>query len=173
MAVARALQLLPPHQLEGLKKISYEERALVPGLQRWVRLPGKSRHRGRYDHEEQAIMLHRCDSREQLFHALFHELGHFVYFRVISSFEKKHWVMKVHPRERPVSHYGRHNAAEDFAEAFALYVQRPEHLAELRYKYSFLRDVVFRGRPVDQVALDRVIQGDAGADGAAPLDTRV
>ena len=104
---------------------------------------------------------------------LFHELGHFVYFRVISSFEKKQWVTEVHPVEEAVTRYGRRNAAEDFAEAFALYVQAPGELAGLPGKYRFMRDAVFKGRPVDQVGLAEIILGEADGDGDAPLDTRV
>jgi hypothetical protein len=171
--IAEALQLLPPHQLEGLNKIAYEEHALVPGLTRWVRLPGRSRHRGRYDHSEQSITLHRCSGTEQLYHTLFHELGHFVYFRIISSVEKKQWVTQVYKKERPVTPYGRRNAAEDFAEAYALYVYDPQRLAERNLKYGFMRETVFRDRTVDKTTLALLIEGESANAGASHLDTRI
>ncbi len=173
MAVARAVQLLPPHHLEGLKKIAYSERALVRGLRRWVRLPGRSRQRGRYDQEEQAINLHHCNDRQELFHTLFHELGHFVYFRVLSSYEKKHWVTELHRSEPPVSAYGRRNAAEDFAEAYALYVRDPQRLAERPRKYAFLSTVVFRERPVDQAVLAGIVASSRSGDREQHLDLRI
>jgi hypothetical protein len=173
LAIAQALQLVPAHHLEGLKKIAYEERALVPGLTRWVRLPRRSRHRGRYDQDEQAITLHWCRDREELFHALFHELGHFVYFRILSSYDKKHWVTEVHRRDPPVSAYGRRNAAEDFAEAYAFFVRAPGELAERGHKYRFMRETVFKDRGVDQTVLKELVAGNRVTDRDAPLDQRV
>jgi hypothetical protein len=173
MAIAKALQLLPAHQLEGLKEIRYEELALVPGLRRWIRARGRSTHRGRYDNDEQAIQIHRCSSRAQLFHTLFHEFGHFVYFRVLSSFEKKHWVREVFPAEPPVTAYGRRNAAEDFAEAFALYVGAPHRLSSCPGKLGYMRATVFREKSVNQKTMRQIIASDPLSDKDVALDTRI
>lgn len=173
MAIARALQHLPPHQLEGLKKIAYDEKVFIPGLRRWIRLQGRSRHRGSYDHNEQTITLHKCSHREQLFHTLFHELGHFVYFRIISSFEKKQWVKEIYRQEPAVTPYGRRNAAEDFAEAYALYVRDPQRLSEFRLKCAYMRSIVFRDRPVDQLAVLDIVRGKLSLDPDTTLDQRV
>jgi hypothetical protein len=164
MAVAKALQLLPPHQLEGLKKITYEEKVTVQGLRGWIRLPGKSAHKGRYNHQDHTITIHLCASRALLFHALFHELGHFVYFRIISSFEKKQWVQGVYRNEPAVTRYGQRNAAEDFAEAFALYVVNPNKLSVAGAKHGFMRNVVFRGAGVDNGAISAIISGSLDKD---------
>jgi hypothetical protein len=173
MAVARALELLPTHQLEGLKKISYEEQVTVPGLRRWVRLPGKSTHKGRYDQKNHSITIHLCDTRALLFHTLFHELGHFVYFRIISSFEKKQWVQTVYKQEAAVTRYGQRNAAEDFAEAFALYVTSPDKLSRTTAKYGYMHNVVFRGASVNNDALSTIMSGGLESDNNPGLDTIV
>jgi hypothetical protein len=157
MAVARALQLLPAHQLEGLKKITYEEKVTIKGLRGWVRLPGKSAHKGRYNQRDHTITIHLCSSRAQFFHTLFHELGHFVYFRILTSFEKKRWVQSVYKKEPAVTRYGQRNAAEDFAEGFALYVTAPHKLVAVSGKVGFLRDVVFRGAGVNTGAMSAII----------------
>ena len=164
MAVARALQLLPAHQLEGLKKITYEEKVTIQGLRGWMRLPGKSAHKGRYNQQEHSMTIHLCSSRTLFFHTLFHELGHFVYFRILTSFEKKRWVQGVYKKEPAVTRYGQRNAAEDFAEAFAVYVTAPARLTATGPKYLFMRDVVFRGANVNTVALAAIISGSLEDD---------
>lgn len=173
MAVARAIELLPAHQLEGLKKITYEEKASIPGLRGWVRLPGKSSHKGRYDSSNNSITIHLCDTRELFFHTLFHELGHFVYFRILSSFEKKRWVQETYKKEPPVTPYGNRNAAEDFAEGFALYVTGPDKLRGRAGKYAYMQNVVFRGVSVDAEAVSAIICSSLDEDDNLSLNTVV
>ena len=157
--VAGALACLPPHQLEGLKKIRYEDVPWVPGISRWLRIPGLSRLKGRYDVKESSIVLHACASRAELFRALFHEVGHFVYFRIISSFDKKRWVTGVSRAEPEVSRYGGRNAAEDFAEAFASFALHAGSLAGLPGKERFMAEIVFRGLAPDHATLRALVQG--------------
>ncbi len=157
--IAAALACLPPHQLEGLKSVRYEQVPLLPGFSRWLRLPGMSRLKGRYERESSTILLHACATREELFRTLFHEVGHFVYFRILSSFEKKQWVTSVFPSEPAVSRYGSRNAAEDFAEAFASYLLFPGSLSGLPAKARFMAGIVFRGSAADHAGLRNVMQG--------------
>lgn len=161
--IAAALACLPPHQLEGLKSVRYERAALVPGFSRWLRLPGMSRLKGSYQRESSTILLHACASREELFYTLFHEAGHFVYYRVLSSFEKKQWVTSVFRSEPPVSRYGSRNASEDFAEAFATSVLYPGSLSGLPGKERFMASVVFRGSAADHAGLRNVMLGLAAS----------
>lgn len=171
--VAQALSVLPAHLLEGLKSIHYEPIPLLPGITRWIRMPGRKNLLGRYDPKSCTIHLHAADSRSSLFYALFHELGHFVYFRVISPAEKKRWVTRVYQAEAPVSQYGGRNAAEDFAEAFALVLSDPELLGGRPLKARFLRETVFRSARINQSVLDDIVSRSRESDVESRLDRLV
>ena len=171
--VAEALSLLPAHLLEGLKNVYFESVPLVPGITGWVRLPGRTNLLGRYDKKTSSILLHACQARRELFQALFHELGHFAYFRIISSVEKKRWVTEIYKREAPVSRYGGRNAAEDFAEAFSLYLIEPEAMQKWPIKNGFIRDVVVRGVKVEHEEMMAIISRNREEDVVPGLDQYV
>jgi hypothetical protein len=171
--VAQALSLLPVHLLEGLKNINYEPIPLVPGITRWIKVPGRTGLLGHYDRKSSSILLYARESRRELFRTLFHELGHFAYFRIISSAEKKQWVTKLYKAEAPVTRYGARNAAEDFAEAFSLYLMEPDSMRSSPNKLNYLRNVVFRGSAVDQSALGEIVARQRENDVASRLDRYV
>ena len=86
--VAKLLQLLPSHNISGLRKIVYK-RALSKPLNRWFSRTSKARLSGLYSPADHQITLYGGSTREGLAHTLFHEVAHHVYFRVLDSSEKK------------------------------------------------------------------------------------
>jgi len=89
------------------------------------------------------IIIYEFDSIDMFYHVLFHEIGHFVYFLSISSQLKKNWVTKTHKTEPFVSALSKRNAAEDFAECYAIYLSKPERLKQSPQKYNFIHQNVF------------------------------
>ena len=117
--------------------------------------------------------MHATQSRRELFHALFHELGHFVYFRIISSVDKKQWVTRIYKSAAPVSKYGSRNAAEDFAEAFSLTLLDVEAMRKWTAKNAYIRDVVLGGIAVDYAALEEIIARQRENDVVPGIDRYV
>lgn len=155
--VAEVLELLPRHLLGGLIHIRYLDTALVPSTTTWVTAPGTSRLSGIYSQEDRSILVQGVRDRENLFHVLFHELGHHIYFSVLDSVEKKAWVLDTWGSEDPVSSYGRRNAAEDFAELFALYLLGTSILTDRPIKLHFVRSVVLRDKTLPLNALRAIV----------------
>jgi hypothetical protein len=146
--VLAVIDQLPGFHLSGLREIEYlnagesEEYLLPQGLSAW---------RGRkaeFTLRERKILIFNIQDRELLFHVLLHEIGHFVYFLIISSTLKHYWVSQVFPGTPSITSYGTTDAAEDFAETYAAYVLAPETLAMIPAKFSFMHHLVFSGAPI-------------------------
>lgn len=78
-----------------------------------------------------------------------HEIGHNVYYNVISSEQRGAWneLSRNSGNDEYVSDYARTNIQEDFSETYKVYICDPEALREVSpEKYAFMRDRVFRGR---------------------------
>lgn len=159
--VAEALELLPRHLLAGLMHIRYLPTPLVPSTTTWVTAPSNTRLSGIYSQEDRSILVQGVRNREDLFHVLFHELGHHIYFSVLDSVEKKAWVVDIWGSEDAVSSYGRRNAAEDFAELFALYLLGTSILTDRPVKLNFMRRVVLRDRTLPLNALRNIVSGSS------------
>jgi hypothetical protein len=80
-------------------------------------------------------------------HALYHEIGHHVYFLVLGSAVKTRWTGAIYPGSACPTDYGRRGAAEDFAECYSLYAQDTRRLSDFPARLRFMRDDVFSGRP--------------------------
>ena len=156
-AVAEVLELLPRHLLSGLIHIRYLDTPLVPSTTTWVTAPRTSRLSGIYSQEDRSILVQGVRDRDNLFHVLFHELGHHIYFSVLDSVEKKAWVLDTWGCEDAVSAYGRRNAAEDFAELFALYLLGTSILTDRPIKLNFMRRVVLRDKTLPLNALRAIV----------------
>lgn len=157
--VAEVLELLPKHLLTGLMHIHYQSVPLVPGPTSWVTAPREVRLSGIYSREDRTILVQGISSRPNLFHVLFHELGHHVYFSVLDSVEKKNWVVSIWGCEDAVSSYGKRNAAEDFAELFALYLLGTSTLIDRPKKARFMRDIVLRAKALPLNLIRDVVNG--------------
>lgn len=164
-SVAQVLEMLPKHLLSGLAHIRYLSRALVPSTTTWVSAPGNVSLSGVYSQEDRTILIQAVHSRTKLFHVLFHELGHHIYFALLDSVEKKHWVVDIWGSEDPVSEYGKRNAAEDFAELFALYLQGTSLLIDRPIKTRFLRETLLRSKVVPLEAIRAVVNDEGNMEG--------
>jgi hypothetical protein len=144
--VVGAIDLVPAFHLEGLREIVYlPEAAPAPSVHRGFVC---SRPRAEFLQEERRIYVYDFDGPDMFFHMLLHEIGHFVFFLVIGSRVKKHWVVHVFPGSSCVTPYAESSAIEDFAETYACYVLDPEALqAQYPVKHGFMRDYVFSGDP--------------------------
>ncbi|WP_144394456.1 hypothetical protein [Pleionea sediminis] len=133
--VAKVTQL-PVKHIEKIQVIKYDPNKNISFLLRHQRVGPQL---GEYLLGYNSIVIYRFTSRSECFHVLFHEIGHHVYFKSISSFKKKEWVTQVYRSENGVSELGQRNACEDFAEAYAFYLTNPEHLKSFPRKYAFIR----------------------------------
>jgi hypothetical protein len=141
--LVRTVEALPEHHLEGLREIVYSpaEPLYYPSL------GPRSTACAEYVQAERAIFVYRTDDAPLFWHVLHHEIGHHVFFLVLSSAVKKSWVTWTYPGSRCATPYGRTSAAEDFAECYALYAQGGAALEDLPEKHWFMRYWVFSGRP--------------------------
>ncbi len=145
--VVRAVDRLPSFHLEGLREICY----LTPAeaAEELADLPGEHTDRkAEFVQRERRILMYGFESRALFYHVLYHEIGHYVYFLVISSALKQQWVTQTYPKSVCVTPYGTFSASEDFAETYACYVRDPEKLKAIPEKYSFMHHLVFSGQPV-------------------------
>jgi hypothetical protein len=145
--VVRAVDLVPAFHLEGLREIVYLPEAAPeppPSSTRFA----CSRPRAEFLQEERRVVVYDFDSPQLFFHMLLHEIGHFVFFLVIGSRVKKHWVVHLYPGSSCITPYAQTSAIEDFAETYAWYVLDSEALARGHaVKHAFMRDFVFSGEP--------------------------
>lgn len=145
--VVQAVRRLPQRHYAGIKAIRYDPyRTLATYLAVLQNKPSSPRTKGLYyqDEELNVIVLFEFSTQAQFYHILYHEIGHYAFLRVLTQPERDQWLYTVRPNEpRFVSQEARQNAREDFAECYAAYCTRPEHLAHLPQKYTYFRDVVF------------------------------
>ena len=148
--IVKAVNLLPDAHVAGLRAVEYDpdRHTAVPGLfSRIFRRPPPCL-RGIFLQRKRKIIIYDFDSRDQFFHILYHEIGHFVFYLVLDSDAKKRWVKQLH-RNRPfITRLAARNAGEDFAECYATYLLKPEKLKFLKDKYDFIHEVVFANHPL-------------------------
>jgi hypothetical protein len=146
--VVQAIDVLPGFHLEGLAEIAYltEEEAAIE----LMHLPSRElRYRkAAFIQRERRIVIYGFESRELFYQVLYHEIGHFVYYLIINSHLKKHWVTHTYLNSVCVTPYGMASASEDFAETYACYIRDPERLKLIPEKYSFMHHLVFSGAPI-------------------------
>lgn len=145
--IIEIIDLLPTFHLVGLQDIEYlsdSEASKYLGVKRSFSIDPKAE----FLQRERKILIYRIEARNQLFHVLFHEIGHYVYSIIINSSLKQYWVTQVHPESVCVSKYGSTSAAEDFAETYAFYIINPNTLKLIPEKYSFMHNLVFSGSPI-------------------------
>lgn len=139
--VAGLVKKLPKAHLQGLRTLLYKPAAEFLRLEIPVDLGCK----GAFYPEFYAIVVFDTVSRAMAPHIIYHEIGHYVFHRVIDSYLKKEWVTQIYPRCGASTRYGERNPIEDFAETYALYAQNPADLAGSSPKSIFMRQKVFRG----------------------------
>jgi hypothetical protein len=151
--VLRTLDALPQFHLAGLNEIVYAPVPDVSYPSLGFRFPDRTV--AEFDQQARAIFVYRLPELALFRHVLYHEVGHFVFFLVISSKVKKTWVTEIFPQSVSTTDYGAESAAEDFAETYALYARDAELLQEFPRKRAFMREQVFSGRVVTLKAAER------------------
>lgn len=142
-AIIKALQVLPAKHLAGLREIRYNPNRLLQSLTYYLNMIPNKRSRDDFVQNRRQINIYECKSEKQLFHTLYHEIGHYIYFFIIDSDIKKEWVTQVYPKGGFITTYAKKNAAEDFAECYSYYVSQPEKMMAVDLKYRFMRDKIF------------------------------
>lgn len=156
--IVEAIDRLPAFHLEQLREISYD-----PWPQNSLYLTdqhdGLARPRyGEYRQPSRKIALYHFHDRALFHQMLFHEIGHHVFFLILNSRIKKHWVTVLHRAAPCITPYAASSPSEDFAESYAAFVLGPEALQRIPEKYDYMRDAVFSGLPA---TLKEKISGDA------------
>ncbi len=139
--IVATVKRVPRHHLRNITAIVYD-----PGrrFQRSYFNPKPVNYsaRGQYDLSPvEHILVYRFETPAECQHILFHEIGHHVYNRVITSSLKKQWVTGIYPNSKHVSEYASTNASEDFAESYAFFYTNPKRLARIREKFKFIRQL--------------------------------
>lgn len=143
--IVSALEALPNSHISGLREIRFDpDRETDQSFPAFIPKRISARLKAKYRTWQRAITLYQFDHKKEFFHLLYHEIGHFVYFQIIDSKEKKRWVTEIYPGKGFVSPVASRNAAEDFAESYAFYVLDPGHLAKQHEKNQFMRTNVFK-----------------------------
>ncbi|MCW8877909.1 MAG: hypothetical protein OQK51_12730 [Kangiellaceae bacterium] len=136
--IVKALTSLPTDHIKRLKVVKFDPAKNISFLLRHQRVGPQI---GEYLTSFESVVIYKFKDKPEGMHVLFHEIGHHVYFKHITSQAKKKWVTKIYKDEPAVTTLGQKNACEDFAEAYALYKTRPEYLKTFAKKYYFIENL--------------------------------
>jgi len=148
--VVAAVKRLPQNHYAGIRAIRYDpHRTLATQLSYLNHKPSSTRTQGIYYHDQDlsVIVIFRFNSASQFYHILYHEIGHYVFLRVLSQEQRDRWFYHIRPSEnRFVSSQARQNSREDFAESYAYYCTSPSRLLlETPRKAAYFQNTIFPG----------------------------
>jgi hypothetical protein len=154
--VIGAVRRLPKSHYAGIQAIRYDpKRTLATMVSALMNRPSSPHTNGFFyqDHEYglSVIVLFRFSSREEFYHILYHEIGHFVFLKVLLQSQRDAWFSLRRGETRTVSRQARKNAREDFAETYSFYCTRPSRLASVPRKRAFFRESVFQGQTLEPI----------------------
>ncbi|MCZ6674892.1 MAG: hypothetical protein O7C75_18330 [Verrucomicrobia bacterium] len=145
--VITALLRLPELHLRGIKVVRYDPNRIIATTMTWLTdepLPPGTR--GSYYQSENmsAIVVWNFSSREEFYHILYHEVGHYVFMRTLRQHQRDQWMKEIRPREpQTVSTYARKNSREDFSESYAAWVNKDPSLDKCPLRKAFIKHEVF------------------------------
>ena len=143
--IVAAIDRVPNHQLEGLRGIVYDPERVTQELTPFPE-PWRFRIKGAFFQSERCVVVYDFETKARFEHILYHEIGHYVYQYVLSSFRRKRWVTQLYPASRYVTKVASRNASEDFAESYATFLCEPQRLLQIPKKHAFIRGDVFELR---------------------------
>jgi len=147
--VTQAIDALPSRHLNGINELRFQEdHTYVNEYGEEVLTTPKST-KGVFVQQDRIILMHHFDDIAEFKHILYHEIGHHVFYRIITGTQRHHWVTRIHPDSFVITRYAGRNASEDFAESYACFLLDPKQLLNLPEKYRFLRDDIFGGVSVN------------------------
>jgi hypothetical protein len=148
--IIAAIKLLPANHIPGLKKINYDPLRLFQKLYYYLNIRPDIRSQGEFVQRRREINIYEFKTPKRFFHTLYHEVGHYVYFFIIDSHQKKHWATELYKKAGFVSDYASKNAAEDFAECYSYFIHKPEKLMKYSAKYYFIKNQVFENKAIQK-----------------------
>lgn len=145
--IREAVLALPKRHIHGINMIRYDPyRTIASTLAYLDQHPGPISSHGLfyYDREFAVIVLFRFATRTDFLHVLYHEIGHFVFLRVLSQQQRDYWMYQIRPHfPDSVTAYAHKNSREDFAECYAFYCTRRDQLQSFPQRFRFFSEVVF------------------------------
>lgn len=156
--VVSAVRRLPKAHYAGIQAIRYDpKRTLATAMASIQNRPSSLRTSGFFYHEHESgmsvIVLYRFRSRKDFYHILYHEIGHFVFLKVLQQNQRNKWFSLRREEQHTVSSQAGRNAREDFAESYAYYCINPARLHGLPLRRAFFRDIVFRGKALQPLPI--------------------
>lgn len=144
--IVEAIEALPRSHIEKLQIIKYDPTRRMQIL--FNRIEGKpfnpSVRAAYYNMDPPGIVIYNFNSLEQFYRMLYHEIGHYVQFKVLHQSIRDKWFKEVHPSGTGhVSAYARTNATEDLAECYSFFCVHPRKLAEFPEKMKFIAEDIF------------------------------
>lgn len=136
LKIAQLLEAIPASHLHLLEEIVF-----VPKTTRWcaafvVKKTGSPR--SYVKKENYIIEVYKNSDLDTIRWALYHEIGHFVFYKHLQPKLRKEWVSDLYKREGSVSEYAKRNGQEDFAESYACYICEPARLGKYKGKYNYM-----------------------------------
>ena len=148
--VVAAVQRLPYSHYSGIRAIRYDPyRTLATNLSFIQQKSYSQRAKGLYYHEQElsVIIIFQFRTMAQFYHILYHEIGHYVFLRVLTQEQRNQWFYTIRPSEKNcISDQAKQNSREDFAETYAYYCTVPSQLKILPNKATYFQDAVFSGK---------------------------
>ncbi|MRX26867.1 hypothetical protein [Kangiella sp. HZ709] len=137
--VAELIKKAPASHLKGLRYVVYDPNRFYQRSYVQPVIPDR-RVKGQYYPDMlDAIIIYEIKDKKLFSHILYHELGHYVFQRLLSADQRKTWVTKLYNSGQFVSDYAKTNAQEDFAETYAFFIQNKPFGFNLQAKYRFLQ----------------------------------
>lgn len=144
--IIQALEILPNRHIARLTAVRYSNGSRYPHYGGKLQIKGSSGAlAGIYDDTANGIVIYPFENPTDFYEVFYHEIGHFVFHRVIRQKDKCQWVTRINRCSPPVTGYARKNASESFAETYMMYILRPAALRSHKQKYHFFYHIVFNG----------------------------
>ncbi len=137
--VAKLVKSLPAAHTRGIQVLWYKP---APEFQA-MHLPISPGMKGAYFPEYRSIIIYDLENKQLAKHIIAHEVGHYVYHRVLTSYQRKEWATQIGGKPPFVTDYAKTNLAEDFSECYAAFAVSHSTNISPR-KRNFLAAQVFR-----------------------------
>ena len=150
--VIEAIEAIPSNHIKGLQVVKYDPAREVQQLMAQADGVSMEPHvMGAYYYASDlaGIVIYEFHNKLMFYHMLYHEIGHYVYLRVLTQPLRDEWLYRVRPHanQRFVSRYAATSAAEDFAECYAYFCVFPQTLWKIFPKMRFIAEKVFYLEP--------------------------
>lgn len=148
--ISRAIEILPDNHLQGLRVVIYDPEKKIKKLDRFKYFFFRRFHPTRRfsigEYLNKGIVIYEFDSKKLFYEILYHEIGHYVFYRIIGAKLKNEWIEKISPNSNYVSNYALKTTREDFAETYMHFILYGNILrGNIKEKYNFMNEKIFFG----------------------------